>query len=242
MNASRSATVVAVVIASAGIAAPASGRQSTNLPAVPGTRLPGLRLPTIIDRPLDQGISDRDELATSLRQMPANLGEDRGFESLWALPGNPDYLYRRDGGLTAVFPASEYAQTENGTMVLIPAGTVFYIGQPSTQQAPPPASVIAPTAPAHSSRPSATRIEPEPAPDRLEELPGAEKVTAQIAATPERRVITPKLAAEAVDAFPPEDDENHIAEPNRSDEHTMSNEAYRRLRLHTLTIRLADAE
>lgn len=233
MNAATLATVVGSAMASAG-----PGPNSAHFPAVPATQLPGVRVPSITQRPLDQGVSDRDELATSLREMPINLREDRNFEFLWSLPSNPDFLYRKDGGLTAVFPASEYALTKKGTMVLIPAGTIFYIGDPQVPPAPPQPGLIA-SNPDLASRPTAARIEPEPAPDRLEEIPPAEKITAQIAASPERRVITPQLASEA-QKFP-EPDADHVAKEPRVDEHTMSNEAYRRLRLRNLIIRLADA-
>ncbi len=213
--------------------------QTANHPPVPGTQIPGVRVPTIYDRPLDQGIADLDELATSLREMPGNLRQDRNFEFLWALPGNPDYLYRKDGGLTAVFPASEYSGHQNGAMVLIPAGTIFYIGDPRTPPSPPQPGLV-PANPDESIRFTGNRLEPEPAHDRLEAIPPAEKITAQIAASPERRVITPQLASEALE-LPPAAEDDTVLDPLREDEHTMSNEAYRRLRLRNLTIRLADA-
>lgn len=212
-----------------------------NISPVPGTQIPGVRVPTIYDRPIDQGIADRDELATSLRQMPGSMREDRNFEYLWVLESNPDYLYRKDGGLTAVFPASEYALTRQGTMIVVPAGTIYYIGEPTTPPAPPQPGLINAAAASTTGEPrlSGTRIDPEPAPDRLEAIPPAEKITPQIAATPERRVITPQLANEALNTIP-EAVTDELPPELREDEHTMSNEAYRRLRLRNLTIRLAE--
>lgn len=231
-----------LALAAGSILLPAIARaQTTGLPAVPGTQLPGVRVPRIIDRPLDQGIADLDQLATSLRQMPVNLHQDQGFENLWALPSNPELLYRKDAGLTAVFPASEYySMRDHRTIALVPAGTVFYIGQPVIPAQPVPGPATAPDTTDLPRRDPASRVELLPAPDQLQAVPPAERITAQIAATPERRVITPQLAAEDPAPAPEPQETEALPEP-RPDEHTMSNEAYRRLRVRNLTIRLAEA-
>ena len=46
------------------------------------------------------------------------------------MPGQEDLYMRISGGIYALFPQSSYSQGENGPIPLIPAGTVYHIGDP----------------------------------------------------------------------------------------------------------------
>lgn len=79
-------------------------------------------------RPIEQGVADRDPLSTSLRIIQPGLDEPSGFDQVFEVPGHPGLLMRRDGALSAVFTRSEYTKTKRNIVVLVPAGTVYYIG------------------------------------------------------------------------------------------------------------------
>lgn len=80
--------------------------------------------------PVDQGVADVDPLATSLRVIEQSMAEDSAFERVYADPAHPQWLVRRAGAITATFPRSSYLPTRFGSLPLIPAGTVFWIGEP----------------------------------------------------------------------------------------------------------------
>ncbi len=79
---------------------------------------------------MDQTISDVDPLATSLRLVDyeVDLRQDAEFERVYAVPGQPGQLMRRQGGLVAVFDRSHYVPTWYGPVPVIPPNTVFYVG------------------------------------------------------------------------------------------------------------------
>ena len=89
-------------------------------------------------RLIEQGIEDVEPAAVSLRVPWVDLREPLGFDEvwqgLWSGPflGEREVFMRSSGAITAVFPRSSYVQTEAGTLVDIPAGTIFYLGQPTT--------------------------------------------------------------------------------------------------------------
>ena len=101
------------------------------LAAVPvaGAQRQGFRL-------VEQGIEDVEPAAVSLRVPWVDLREPLGFDEvwqgLWSDPflGEREVFMRSSGAITAVFPRSSYVQTEEGTLVEIPAGTIFYLGRP----------------------------------------------------------------------------------------------------------------
>jgi len=99
-------------------------------------------------KPLDQNVSDVSPLSASFRDTSIDLRQPSGFQNVFRVPGKNDLLMRINGGIYAVFPQSEYAKRDNRVVPLIPAGTVFYIGQPAvTAQAepiklPPPQMVL----------------------------------------------------------------------------------------------------
>ncbi len=99
------------------------------LPPVAAAQRQGFRL-------IEQGIEDVEPAAVSLRVPWVDLREPLGFDEvwqgLWSDPflGEREVFTRSSGAVTAVFPRSSYTQTEAGTMVEIPAGTIFYLGPP----------------------------------------------------------------------------------------------------------------
>ncbi|MEO1129051.1 MAG: hypothetical protein AAFX05_04995 [Planctomycetota bacterium] len=80
---------------------------------------------------VDQGVTDRDVLATSQYQLQPDLRSDQQFENLYVDPRDPTRYVRVAGGLYAVSPRTEYVNTRFGEFAMISAGTVFYIGPPS---------------------------------------------------------------------------------------------------------------
>lgn len=80
---------------------------------------------------VDSTVADRHSLSQSLRMMPVDLSP-HGFERVYEVPGRDDLLMRSNGALYAVFSQSTYGRDpkRGTTRVLIPASTVFYIGQP----------------------------------------------------------------------------------------------------------------
>lgn len=85
-------------------------------------------------KPLDQTVEDTSPLSISLRQIERGLREPTAFDQVYRVPNRDDLLMRIEGGIYAVFPQSVYTQGKNGTVPLIPAGTVFYIGYPDLER------------------------------------------------------------------------------------------------------------
>ncbi len=79
--------------------------------------------------PVDAGVADRGALSTSLRVEQADFRQDRSFEKLYRVAGSPDIFVRKSGGLSAIFRSSEYVQTASGDIPIVPAGTVYCIGE-----------------------------------------------------------------------------------------------------------------
>jgi len=78
--------------------------------------------------PVDQGTADLGELNTSNRLIPVDLRQPNDFNRLYLAPDDSGRLMRVSGGLSAVFPRSEYAVGPGYVIPLIPAGTEFFIG------------------------------------------------------------------------------------------------------------------
>lgn len=82
------------------------------------------------ERPVVEGTSDVSPLADSLELRPIDLRLPSGFDRVYEVPTGEGSLFARiDGGLTAVFPRSEYTATPYGAVAEVPAGTVWVIGQ-----------------------------------------------------------------------------------------------------------------
>jgi hypothetical protein len=84
-------------------------------------------------RPLEQVVADSNVLSTSLRVLEPGLDVPTGFEQVYNVPGREDLRMRVNGGLYAVFPESAYIVSGSVAVALIPAGTVFFIGEPSSE-------------------------------------------------------------------------------------------------------------
>lgn len=86
--------------------------------------------------PVEPGVSDVNPMARDLRVQPADYRQPFGYDVLYQgtwndpLLGIREIFARRSGAITAVFPRSNYRHTENGVIAEIPAGTIFYFGEP----------------------------------------------------------------------------------------------------------------
>jgi len=87
-------------------------------------------------RRVEEEFSDRDPLASSLRQIDTDLREPAGFNALYQVEGKEIFV-RRSGALWAVFPRGRYTRHDGKTIVQAPAGMTFSIGPPSALLEPP---------------------------------------------------------------------------------------------------------
>ena len=79
--------------------------------------------------PVDAGFEDRGVLSDSLRVVPVDLRHDTAFETLYKVAGSDGVYVRKAGGLRAVFKNPAYFDTGTGLIPLLPAGTVYSIGE-----------------------------------------------------------------------------------------------------------------
>jgi len=79
--------------------------------------------------PVDGGVVDRGALNASLLVQQSTFRQDNAFEKLYRVSGSNDIYVRKSGGLIAVFRHSEYKQTPAGEIPIVPAGTVYCIGE-----------------------------------------------------------------------------------------------------------------
>ncbi len=89
-----------------------------------------------IDRPVDQGFVDRSPIGTSLRRLPSDLSMGRSFDRLYQDSLDPQRFRRIQGGLSVVFPRSVYGADEQGTIAMVPPGSIFRIGDREAPAAP----------------------------------------------------------------------------------------------------------
>lgn len=92
--------------------------------------------PLDLRRPVDQGLADRNQLGTSLRSLPTAIDPGRSFGRIYVDPRRPDRFLRRQGGLSAVFPASVYVGEGADGIPIVPPGTVFQLGWNRSVQEP----------------------------------------------------------------------------------------------------------
>lgn len=84
-----------------------------------------------LDRPVDPGYADTGGLVESFRVPMADLRIGDGWDSVYEMDSSFGPLYaRRNGGLTAVFPQSDYVASSEGTVPVVPPNTVYVIGEP----------------------------------------------------------------------------------------------------------------
>ena len=79
--------------------------------------------------PVDGGVVDRGALSSSLLVQQTGYRQDNSFEKLYRVAGSEDIYVRTSGGLHAVFRSSEYMHTQDGEVPIVPAGTVYCIGE-----------------------------------------------------------------------------------------------------------------
>jgi hypothetical protein len=86
--------------------------------------------------PVEQGVADVDPLSTSLRSLQVDLRIPAGFETVYhgaredRFGQRSGFFARISGGITAVFPLSRYSIVPGGIEPEVPAGTVYYLGDP----------------------------------------------------------------------------------------------------------------
>jgi len=78
--------------------------------------------------PVDQGTADLGDLNYSNRLIPIDLRQPRDFTGLYEAPDGSGRYMRVSGGISALFPRSEYFEGPGYLFPLIPAGTEFFIG------------------------------------------------------------------------------------------------------------------
>jgi hypothetical protein len=83
--------------------------------------------------PVDAGIEDRNTLSESFKLQQNDLRIDTSFEKLYRVKGNDGIFVRRSGGLHAVFRNPEYIDTTDGSIPIVPAGTIYCIGRVSSE-------------------------------------------------------------------------------------------------------------
>jgi hypothetical protein len=78
--------------------------------------------------PVEAGVEDRGSLSESLRTATLDTRQDQSFERLYKIEGSDGVYVRKAGGLYAVFKNSTYIDTQQGSIAIVPAGTVYSIG------------------------------------------------------------------------------------------------------------------
>lgn len=110
--------------------------------------------------PIVAGDGDEMHLSDSLRMAPADLRLGTGFDQLYRLPREGGDMFARvDGGLTAVFPRSNYLFTPYGAVPTVPADTVWVIGQPEPWLAEQQGLITTQAAPETAPPPSPYRVD-----------------------------------------------------------------------------------
>ncbi len=85
-------------------------------------------------KPVEPGRTDTGPLAASNRVLPADLRMPLGFDRVYRFQArgggrSPVEMFaRRSGGVTAVFPRSQYTESPEGPIPSVPPGTTFYLG------------------------------------------------------------------------------------------------------------------
>jgi len=90
-------------------------------------------------RRVDQGFDDVSLLGQSFILQPINLRRDTDFDRIYDVGDGSGRFVRRSGALNAVFSQSEYANQRGRVTATVPAGTIYYIGEPTViddRQAP----------------------------------------------------------------------------------------------------------
>lgn len=153
--------------------------------------------------PAEQMVEDIPSIAVSFRQIEQGLGQPSDFSRVYRAPG--DQFMRIQGAVYAVYPTSEYGYNKKKkvTYPVVPAGTVFYIGEPPVAETPPPRRPVA------DPEPEVITMRVVTTPVERRRLPSHEKVQLQIIADDDYRAarlhsLLSRAAAAGV--TPPADD------------------------------------
>ncbi len=79
--------------------------------------------------PVDEGVEDRTVLSESLKVEQKDMRKSQSFEQLFRVKGSPEIFVRRAGSLHAVFRNPHYLETSEGSIPLVPTGTIYCIGE-----------------------------------------------------------------------------------------------------------------
>lgn len=80
-------------------------------------------------KPVDPGVGDVGPLSGPGRTLPTDLRQPANFDRVYEVElDGKRFFVRAHGGVFAVFPRSDYVQSRNGVVPIVPAGTVFHLG------------------------------------------------------------------------------------------------------------------
>jgi hypothetical protein len=82
---------------------------------------------------VEQGFEDVSPLARSLLRAAPEFRAPSGYDAVYRVPGSDGLLMRQNGAVRALFDRSEYRQTRFGAEAMVPAGTIYSIGEPSDE-------------------------------------------------------------------------------------------------------------
>ncbi len=92
---------------------------------------PGSRYVWRLDEQVEAGFDDLGLLSRSTRIPMADLRVPDAWDQVYRMTAQRGDLFaRRNGGLTAVFPRSDYILGRDGDVAVVPADTIFVIGDP----------------------------------------------------------------------------------------------------------------
>ena len=184
-------------------------------------------------RSLHEGVEDVGPLGSSFQLQPIDLLSDQGFSRIYHVDDGSGRFQRRNNAITAVFSRSDYFQfTPPGQSPFvgpsIPPGTVWYIGDPIvTERAQVP--TVSPT-----GRPTSNWAQ-------LAKPAGQGRLVNDLYAPVTGRLRLSADTTAANDVTPKDLDPDYPGriepkKPIRKD--VVTNEAYRKRRIHEMTKRL----
>jgi len=92
---------------------------------------PGSRYVWRLDEQVEAGFDDLGLLSRSSRIPMADLRRPDAWDRVYRMTAERGDLFaRRNGGLTAVFPRSDYILGRDGEVAVVPADTIYVIGDP----------------------------------------------------------------------------------------------------------------
>jgi hypothetical protein len=92
---------------------------------------PGSRYLWRLDEQVEAGFDDLGLLSRSSRIPMADLRRPDAWDRVYRMTAERGDLFaRRNGGLTAVFPRSDYVFGRDGEVAVVPADTIYVIGDP----------------------------------------------------------------------------------------------------------------